>query len=189
LWLNQVFSERDTLTRPLFQRAQRIFERSASSIRLSFCKNFSASELHGMMGRSGFRQMGAAMGAMALVVQGLIPFILALELWVLTADPSEHVRHVAAVTHLQPHRAAARVERSKDEHTSAAHAAALCAACPLCLILHASLAILAAEVTPPPGLPRDGKASGPAMVSAPGSGCPASYQARAPPGSPGPLTG
>lgn len=127
--------------------------------------------------------MGCWMGAAALLVHVLIPFIAAFDMSALSAGTAEHAHHATAVAHLRGQHSVDIVPAEKN--APAVHHAApdghAHAACPLCLALHAAAATPAASAdarlapAPRPTVEQ------PAEETARLSGNPASYLSRAPP--------
>jgi hypothetical protein len=139
--------------------------------------------LFGMESRVGFRRLMGMLAALALAIQVLIPFIVALDLQALSADPAELARHIASTRHLHlqnvtlpanaPDQPVCPMHQGPHSH----------AACPLCAALAASaamLVILAADdvqAWPLRHSPLHQEGGQPP----PGRACPASYLSRAPP--------
>lgn len=128
------------------------------------------------------RRFGAWMGAAALLVQILIPFILALDIKALSADAEEHAHHIATVSHLRAAHADNSGGPANNAGSAAKHAAHQHLGCPLCLALHAAGAALPLAVAglPEGPLPRR-QAPDAAVTAAEAFPCPASYLSRAPP--------
>lgn len=108
------------------------------------------------------------MAAAALLIQVLLPHILAFDVTALAADEGRHARHVAAPAQPDP------VPAQADTHSHMG--------CPLCLALHAANGLLAAALDRMPPRPSPGcTIAAAAIYPAPSATNPASYLSRAPP--------
>jgi hypothetical protein len=134
-----------------------------------------------MRKRPNYHRLGAWLGALALLIQVLVPFIVALELQALGADPGEHTHHLAVVDHLQAQHGV--LQDGGQPPGGAGHDGHSHADCPLCLALHVADAVAAAAPgtaeLPPPS--RNCMATCSFVPAARKPACPASYLSRAPP--------
>lgn len=142
-----------------------------------------------MNGRLNFRRVGTWMGAVALVIQVLIPFIIALDAGTLSASAAGHARDLALVGHVhsgQPQGQHALAGIPGKETQSVAHHGSqnthFHVSCPLCLALHASVGTFAPMVGLLTGPSSRCEVAWPASTAPTISICPAFYLACGPPG-------
>lgn len=139
-----------------------------------------------MSGRSNFRRLGTWIGVAGLLIQVLIPFIVAFDVTALSPAPPRHAHRLASFDHLRGQQLLVKGEdgRSSPHHgTESPHSQGPHAhvSCPLCLALHASMGALVPSLDlPPDPSPRCGT-DGSAIMPAAAFFFPASYRSRAPP--------